>query len=142
MPPANRRSRRRAPVRPPGAPPRGTAGGGAFTLTATGTNFVSGSLLRWNGSARTTSFVSSTQLTATVTAADLAAAGTASVTVFSPTPGGGTSGALAFTVNNPAPTLGSLAPSHAAAGGAGLPLTPTRKHPPAGSPAHGDGRAR
>jgi hypothetical protein len=42
---------------------------------------VSGSVVRWNGANRTTTFVSATQLTAAITAADIAAAGSASVTV-------------------------------------------------------------
>ena len=75
-----------------------TAGGAAFTLTVTGSNFVSGSVVRWNTVALTTVFVSSTQLTATVPASDIATAGTASVTVFNPTPGGGASTALTFTI--------------------------------------------
>src|SRR5439155_24455450 len=37
------------------------------------------------------------------TAGDIATMGTASVTVFSPTPGGGTSGALTFTINSSVP---------------------------------------
>ena len=40
--------------------------------------------MRWNGSARTTTFVSATQLTAAITAADIATAGTAQVTVANP----------------------------------------------------------
>ena len=56
----------------------------------------------WNGSSRTTTIVSSTQATALITAADIATAGTASVTVVSPAPGGGTSNAQTFTIN-PAP---------------------------------------
>jgi len=67
-------------------------------MTATGTNFVSTSQIKWNGTALTTTYVSATQLTATVPASDLATAGTASVTVFNPTPGGGTSNALTFTI--------------------------------------------
>ena len=31
--------------------------GSAFTLTVTGTNFINGSVVRWNGSDRTTTFV-------------------------------------------------------------------------------------
>ncbi len=81
------------------APNSANAGGTAFTLTATGTNFVSGSTINWNGSALTTTFVSSTQLTATVPTANIAAAGSASITVFTPAPGGGTSAATAFTIN-------------------------------------------
>src|SRR5947209_5119388 len=44
-----------------------------------------------------------------VAASDITTAGTAQVTVVTPAPGGGTSAALTFTMNNPAPTLGSLA---------------------------------
>jgi hypothetical protein len=59
----------------------GTSG---LTLTVFGTQFNSGSAILWNQSSRTTSFVSATQLTATITAADLAAVGTANVTVSNP----------------------------------------------------------
>lgn len=75
-----------------------TAGAGAFTLTVTGGNFLAGSVVRWNGNNRTTTFVSATTLTAAITAADVQSAGTAAVTVFNPAPGGGTSGALSFTI--------------------------------------------
>src|SRR5207247_5989726 len=83
------------------------------------------SVVRWNGSSRTTTYVSSTQLQAQITAADIATAGTASVTVFSPTPGGGPSGASTFTINNPVPTLSSISPSSAVAGSAAFTLTAT-----------------
>src|SRR5438128_2572977 len=72
-----------------------TAGGAQFTLTVNGTNFVSTSTVKWNGTALTTTF-SSTQLTATVPASLIATAGTASVTVV--TPCGGTSNAQTFTI--------------------------------------------
>jgi hypothetical protein len=109
------------------APTSAAAGGPAFTLTVNGTNFINGSRVRWNGSDRTTTFVSSTQLTAAIPASDIAAAGTAQVTVFNPTPGGGTSAAQTFTItppaNNPVPTLASIAPTSAAAGGPAFTLT-------------------
>ncbi|MGE0884029.1 MAG: IPT/TIG domain-containing protein [Blastocatellales bacterium] len=80
------------------------AGGPSFTLTVNGTNFVSGSVVRWNGSDKMTTFVSATQLTAMITAADIAASGMASVTVFNPLPGGGLSNGLNFTINPPTST--------------------------------------
>ena len=98
-------------------------GGPPLTLTVNGSNFVSGSTLQWNGSSRTTTFVSSTQLTAAITAADIATAGTASVTVANPAPGGGTSQALTFTANNPVPSVTSVSPSSATVGGSGFTLT-------------------
>src|SRR5207253_1243442 len=78
-----------------------TAGGPAFTLVADGGNFVSGATVLWNGAARTTTFVSATQVTATIPAADIAAAGTAAVTVRNPD--GQVSNALTFTVGGPGP---------------------------------------
>ena len=61
-------------------------GGSSFTLTVNGTGFVSGSVVQWNGTVLATSFVKSTQLTATVPSSDIATAGTASVTVNNGTP--------------------------------------------------------
>ena len=74
-------------------------GDGAFTLTVHGTGLVSTSQVKWNGSNRTTTFVSGTQVQAAITAADIVNAGTAQVTVTNPGPGGGTSNALTFTIN-------------------------------------------
>src|SRR5438067_1629785 len=51
------------------------------------------------GAPLATSFVSSTQLTATVPASLVATAGTASITVVNPSPGGGTSNAQTFTIS-------------------------------------------
>jgi hypothetical protein len=82
------------------SPSTASAGGAAFTLTVNGTGFVANqSVVRWNGSDRATTFVSATQLGAAISAADVAAAGTATVTVFTPAPGGGTSNGQAFTIN-------------------------------------------
>ena len=105
-------------------PASAIAGGSAFALTVNGTNFVSGSVVRWNGSDRTTTFVNDTQLSASIPAADIATAGSASVTVFNPTPGGGTSNAATFSINNnPTPTITSLNPASAIAGGSAFALT-------------------
>src|SRR5207247_11263662 len=89
------------------SPTSAAAGGAAFTLTATGTNFNSSSVVRWNGSNRTTTLVSSTQLQAQILASDIATAGTAQVTVFNPAPGGGTSSVGTFTVSA-APVVGAV----------------------------------
>jgi len=78
-----------------------TAGGAGFTLTVTGSGFVSASVVRWNGSSRTTTFVSATQLTALISASDIATSGRVQVTVFSPAAGGGVSSAVTFTVIGP-----------------------------------------
>src|SRR5205807_3903991 len=71
-----------------------------FTLTVNGTNFVSTSTVNWNGAALTTTFGSSTQLTAAVPASLIANAGTASITVVNPTCPGATSTAVTLTIAN------------------------------------------
>jgi len=79
--------------------PSGTAvGGPAFTLTVSGSNFLASSVVRWNGSDRPTAFQNNTQVTAQIPAGDIAATGTAAITVFNPTPGGGTSNSLNFSI--------------------------------------------
>ncbi len=80
------------------SPSSATEGGAGFTLTVTGTNFVASSVVRWNGSNRTTTFVSGTELRAAISASDIATAGSAQITVFNPSPGGGASGALTFII--------------------------------------------
>jgi uncharacterized protein (TIGR03437 family) len=96
-----------------------------FTLTVNGTNFVSDSTVKFNGANRTTTFVSATQLTAAIGAADIASPGTPSVTVTNPAPGGGESNALTFNVAQPppAPTITSLSPGFAIVGGQQFTLT-------------------
>ncbi len=103
-----------------------TAGASAFTLTVNGTNFINASTVNWNGTSRTTTFVSATQITAAITAADIAASGTAQITVTNPAPGGGTSLASAFDINaatNPVPTITNISPTSASAGSGALTLT-------------------
>lgn len=75
------------------SPNTAVAGAAATTLSVTGSNFTSSSVVQWNGSARPTTFVSSTQLTASLTAADLASAGAATVNVLS---GGNVSNSMSF----------------------------------------------
>lgn len=77
-----------------------TAGGAAFPLTITGSNFLSSSTVYWGTTALTTQYVSATQLTAQVTGAQIAAAGTGAVTVQSPAPGGGTSNTFQFEIDS------------------------------------------
>jgi uncharacterized repeat protein (TIGR01451 family) len=108
--------------------PTSTAAGGTdFFLTVNGTNFVTFSTVTWNGSPRATNFISATQLTADITMADIANPGTASIAVVNPAPGGGTSNSVTFTITsgntgNPVPTLTSLLPASATAGGAAFTL--------------------
>jgi uncharacterized protein (TIGR03437 family) len=108
------------------SPTTKAAGGPDFTLTVTGSNFVSASVVRWGTSDRPTTFTASSQLDAKIAASDIAAGGTVPITVFTPPPGGGLTSALTFTITViPPPTLSSLKPAAAAAGGPGFLLTVT-----------------
>lgn len=60
------------------------AGDPAFTMTVNGAGFVAGSLVQWNGSNRNTNVVDSTQLTADITAADIANPGVFQIRVMTP----------------------------------------------------------
>lgn len=100
------------------SPPDAKAGGKDFTLTVNGSNFASNDAVTWNGSVRTTTFVNSTQVTAAITATDIANAGSASVAVYTPGFVVG-SPSINFPItgsNNPSPKLSSLSPSSAAVG--------------------------
>src|SRR5262249_52454116 len=88
------------------------------SLTVQGSGFLPNSVIRFNSLDKTTTYVSSNVLTAQIPAADIPVGshGTKPVTVFNPSPGGGLSGPILFTVvqpsaNNPTPHIGSLSPS-------------------------------
>jgi hypothetical protein len=99
-------------------------GGPSFTLSVGGTNFVPTSVVQVNGSARATTYVSSTYMTAIVLASDMTAVGTLNISVYTPPPGGGTSGTTGFLViAPPAPTLTSISPTTVASGSGAFTLT-------------------
>jgi uncharacterized protein (TIGR03437 family) len=104
-------------------PASAIAGDAGFLLTVNGSNFLSNSVVKFNGADRTTTFVSATQLTINVTAADLANPGSATITVFNPTPGGGTSNSVSLPINNPAPGAITLSPNATIVGSGATLLT-------------------
>jgi hypothetical protein len=104
------------------------AGGTVFTLTVNGSGFIANSTVYWGASALTTTYVSATQLTAQVPAADIATAGTIAITVQTPAPGGGASNAWQFEVDSvssgtTAPTITSTTETVAAGSTASYPVT-------------------
>ena len=105
------------------SPANADAGGSTFLLTINGRDFVTGSSVRWGSTLLPTTFVSSTQLTATVDGSLLSPTGTSQVTVIAPTPGGGTSNAATFNILATTPVVDSLSPSSSTAGSAPLTLT-------------------
>lgn len=74
------------------------SGSSDFTLTVSGTGFNESSTVNLGATALATSFASTTELTATVPAAEIANYGWAAVTVSNPSPGGGVSPILPLTI--------------------------------------------
>jgi uncharacterized protein (DUF1800 family) len=81
---------------------------GNFTLVVTGQKFASGAVVSFGGTFLPTTFVSSTELTATGTSTS-AQAGTVQVTVINPDPGSMTSNQFALEVGTPANALSATA---------------------------------
>lgn len=90
-------------------------GSAGFTLTVTGSGFVSGAIAEWDGSTRLTEVISSSLLNVTIKTSDLARASTASIKVTNPAPGGGTSNVIYFPIREPFSSV-ALAGSQAFAG--------------------------
>jgi subtilisin family serine protease len=75
-----------------------SAGTPNLSLTVNGSGFVYGSVVRWNGADRATTYVSASELRASIPDSDIASAGTAGITVFNPPPAGGLSASLPVTI--------------------------------------------
>ena len=104
------------------------AGSAGFTLTATGTNFTAGTQILWDGIAQPTKVVSTTQLTTSISAAQIANAGTVAVRVMKSDTT--TSGVIDFTITGTGGgggtySLTSISPSSIASGSPAFTLTAT-----------------
>ena len=74
------------------------AGSSGFTLTLAGNGFTENSTVEWGTTALATSYVSATQLTAEVPASLVTSMGWVPVMVANPSPGGGVSSSLPFSI--------------------------------------------
>jgi sugar lactone lactonase YvrE len=77
------------------------AGTASAVVTVTGTGFVPTTVINVNGSARATTYINATQVSAALPTSDFATAGTLVLTAVNSAPSGGTSTAMSLTVNNP-----------------------------------------
>ena len=90
------------------APSSLSAWGLGLTITVTGSNFVPSSVVFIDGIATPTVYVSDTELSAEVTASNLATTATSlGISVFSPPPGGGTSNSIALELLQPSLSVDS-----------------------------------
>lgn len=87
------------------SPTSATAGSGPLTLTVNGTGFVSTTTINVGGVADPTTYVSSTQVTATVPAAQLASGMQLSVVAQNGSASSGSGTPVNLQVNNPAPVI-------------------------------------
>ena len=86
------------------SPTQQAAGSQSQTLTINGSGFMNGSTATYNGTVHTVTFTSASQISISLTPADLAATGTYPVVVTNPTPGGGASSPVNFNVVTGTPT--------------------------------------
>ncbi|MDE3166847.1 MAG: hypothetical protein KGN36_13660 [Acidobacteriota bacterium] len=89
-----------APVITSLAPATVNPGGAAFSLAITGSGFVPGTVIRWNGQSRPTHAGDSAHLSADIPAADIALPGRAAVSAFNPSSGGGSSQPQPFLIGS------------------------------------------
>lgn len=102
------------------------AGSGSFTLAVTGQHFTQTSIVRFRGVDRTTTFVDSRHVNATIPFSEITVEGTYPVAVFNPPPNGGTSNALNLIVfSERSPVITNLTPSNFATGTPSPKLTVT-----------------
>lgn len=123
------------------APQAVVVGSASTVITVTGSNFISTSVVKWNGTNLPTTFVSNTQLTATISTNLLATTGTALISVANPAPGGGNSGTLNFAVENGVPLVNSITPGNVSAGGVTFALTVSGSQFVSGATIHWNGTA-
>jgi hypothetical protein len=78
------------------SPSSATAGGPAFTLSVSGSKFVTGAVVKWGTSSLATAFVSASQLTAAVPSSLIQSAATPTISVVNPD--GQVSSGIGFTI--------------------------------------------
>lgn len=83
--------------------------GPALTLSVVGSNFLSSSVVQWNGSSLSTTFITNELITAAVPASSLTAAGAQTITVVNSAPGGGASNSMSFAIPCAIPSLTAAA---------------------------------
>ena len=101
------------------------AGASAVTVTATGTGFTSSTSLQIGGVVEATTFISSTQISASVPASQLTSGSLMTVIALNGTSTSGSGAVVNFEVDNPVPAITTFAPSSFATGAASATVTVT-----------------
>jgi hypothetical protein len=106
-------------------PPSIPAGSPGFVLAVNGHGFAPQSVIFFNGSGIQSIFQSGNVLTANVSSSFISTPGNVTIEVQTPQPGGGTSNQVIFTITqiqSQTPTITSMSPTTALAGGSGFTL--------------------
>ncbi len=111
------------PVLSQTSPTFAITGSGSVTVTMTGSGFSPGTTALFSGAARPIVYISPTEVSVTLTAADAATAGSFPMTVMNPAPGGGSSSPSSFLITNPAPAISSVLPAALSVGASGVVVT-------------------
>jgi RHS repeat-associated protein len=106
-------------------PPEALSGTPSVTLTLTGIGFFDDTVVYVDGVSRTFTYIDHEHLEITLTGSELEAGGYLDISAFNPSPGGGSSNTMTFTVLNPVPVLTSIEPDTVMAGSGDLTLTLT-----------------
>jgi hypothetical protein len=97
-------------------------GSPTFTLTVNGSGFLGTNVVQWDGATQPTNFISSTQLTATISSSLVSAIGSHNIRVKFSIAISIFSNTVAFSVVNPAPVLNSINPTSVTTGASGVVL--------------------
>jgi hypothetical protein len=127
------------------APDAVNSGAKEFQLQVNGMNFVNGSAVLVNGVARPTSFVSSNELSVTISSSEISRPGRVDISVATGQPGGGATGPIGLVVGdpvNPQPSITSITPNPVAEGSAAFTLKVTGARFMTGSVVRVNGIAR
>ncbi len=103
-------------------PSSSVLGTNPVTILVNGGTFAAGNVILFDGAFRTTTLVSSTQLSATIPAADLTH-GSHTVRVRVSIFNVNSTNTVTFTVNNPTPTITSMSPTSKIINGSGISMT-------------------
>jgi len=101
-------------------PDNALRGSGEIKIDIEGSRFITSSIAYLDNQPLGTTFTDNHHIHAAVSGEKLLRAGTFSIKVSNPSPDGGTSNSINFTVNNPPPSITALDPAEAVAGTSGL----------------------
>jgi YD repeat-containing protein len=106
-------------------PSHAVAGTQGLDINISATGFINTTMVYVNGTERSYTRISSTEIILSLSSADLETGGYIKIAASNPPPGGGMSNSAQFTVLNPVPVLSAISPDTVTAGSSGFTLSLT-----------------